>query len=1234
MSSEPSTKGPERSVQIGKYTVLVHLATGGMGAVYKAYDTETKRDVALKVLTPELASNPLMIERFRREAKHALKLRHENIVELLDFEQAGGQYFLVMEFIEGLDLHEYVERKGMLDPEEALRIIVQATKALDHAHRNGIVHRDIKPSNFLVTRKKGRLVVKMTDFGLSREANAEEFRVTRAGTTVGTVDYISPEQARDSGQADIRSDLYSLGCTWHHLLSGKAPFPEGGLAERLHKHLNVEPPDVRLLNPRASRATAAVLRRLLAKRPADRYQTPEDLLKDLVTLKDGGSPTGRRALQLGLLNDDGDASASAHARTAVVPSAKTKAAKSSPRRSPGGKAKTSDPARRRPVSRARLWYILGGVAAALLVAAAVGLALATRPHSSSSNTDQASHYSAPPVAPVGNLPPPDPREVRPPDQPPPDQPPDKPSAKPRWPALDPTATPVDAVALRNEVEAPWAALAAPPTDAAVLHVARASAAGQAPAYPSLAAAAAAAPPDKPVVLEIDDDGPLFETSTAFADRKVTICAGRGFRPLLVWDAPRTLEERRRKGPGKADDGRPPAFLSIERGALRLENLDVVFKQPESVPGGLALLDVRDGDLTAERCTFSLAGKPREGTVLARVRGTRPESGRCRFTHCVARGPALIALDLDDAAGAVLFDHSLVVGGEPALLQVRAGDSRPLSLAVVRSTLVCGRTLLSVQRAAESDRRPTLQWLGWDSLLSRSNDQPGGDMVSVAAGDGVNTTGVKWRAYNCLYSGWQNLLTGPETLAGTDTAKWRAHWERSEGDSAIHDAWPVYNEDPSVLPASSYRTADTLVGFAATAAPDGPLGCDLAELPPTRDNWPSLTVESFVVPPVDAITDDAAPAVQPAVDGLYHGGPVDFARTPDVGAFLSDLGRKKLLAPRVVLLLSGTGEHPIAPFRLQRCTLVLHADAPPEGAAPLTLTWGGQGSIGQEGLIEIENGGLEMTNIAVKLADFPRAATPAYLLKVHGDLKLFRCRLEGPLQNAADPYRAVVFLQGSGDPTATAACAAAINESVLLSGRDDVVLRGVGVRLLLRQSVLVAGDDALHLVPGLDGANRANVQCVLERSTLAARRTILRLEDAAGSAEAPPVDPPVVRSRECAYLDPFGDKTAPPEMLASEKSALAHGLLVWQGDGDAFGKRLTFPDKEGGRAAWTRLWGSYGDRRPAADVPPLTKPFEAPPWPLDRLALSKPKGPMGSDKRAAGADLGLLGLVKKTAKPSH
>ena len=478
MPSEPSTKGPQRSVQIGKYTVLVHLATGGMGAVYKAYDTEAKREVALKVLTPELAAMPVMIERFRREAKHALKLRHENIVELFEFGETGGVYYLAMEFIEGVDLQEYVVRKGMLDPEEALRIILQAAKALDHAHRQGIVHRDVKPSNFLVMRNpKGKLLVKMTDLGLSRETNAEEFRVTRAGTTVGTVDYISPEQARDSGAADIRSDLYSLGCTWYHLLAGTAVFPDGGLAERLNKHLNVEPPDVRRANPRVSRATSAVPRRLLAKRPADRYQTPAELLRDLVALKNGGAPTGRRAVLLGLLDDEGEDSAAA-IRTTVLPAARTRMDRGGPRRSSAGNKGKTDPARRRPASRARLWYVLGGVAAALLVAAGLALALLPRPQSSAANSDQASHDVPPPPVPPPATPTP-PQDVKPPQphspvNPSSDMPPDQPPPdKPHLPVLDPTAAPVDAVALRKEVEAPWAALPARPADAPVFHVARA-----------------------------------------------------------------------------------------------------------------------------------------------------------------------------------------------------------------------------------------------------------------------------------------------------------------------------------------------------------------------------------------------------------------------------------------------------------------------------------------------------------------------------------------------------------------------------------------------------------------------------------------------------------------------------------------------------------------------------------------------------------------------------------------
>ncbi len=281
--------------QIGKYEVLAHLATGGMGVVYKARDLELGRVVALKVLSSEVSTHPNLIERFRREARHAARLRHKNIVTLYEFGQADGHWFLAMEFVEGVDLETYVVRKGQLSPEEVRRFLKQAARALEHASRMGIIHRDIKPANFLLTREEGRPVVKLLDFGLAQAEDETQARLTRDGSTVGTVDYLSPEQARDSSAADIRSDIYSLGCTCYHLLAGHPPFPEGGLGERIYKHMLADPPDLRLLNPRVSDSLWAILSKMLAKESEERYQTPAELLEALDAARRGISlaPPGR-----------------------------------------------------------------------------------------------------------------------------------------------------------------------------------------------------------------------------------------------------------------------------------------------------------------------------------------------------------------------------------------------------------------------------------------------------------------------------------------------------------------------------------------------------------------------------------------------------------------------------------------------------------------------------------------------------------------------------------------------------------------------------------------------------------------------------------------------------------------------------------------------------------------------------------------------------------------------------
>jgi serine/threonine-protein kinase len=253
-----------------------------MSVVYRAKDAETGREVALKVMLPELTTKPNLVERFRREGRLGGKLQHEHIVRVYESGERFGLRFMALEFVEGIDLDYYVDQKGKLDIEEAGRVVLQAVRALGHMHEKGVVHRDIKPANFIVIQKNGKPAIKLIDLGLARDNNDEEMKIARAGTTLGTVDYMAPEQARDSNSADIRSDIYSLGCTWYHLLAGRPPFPDGELGDRISQHAEAEPPDVRQFNPNVTVAMIKVLQRMMAKDPTCRYQTPAELLREMV----------------------------------------------------------------------------------------------------------------------------------------------------------------------------------------------------------------------------------------------------------------------------------------------------------------------------------------------------------------------------------------------------------------------------------------------------------------------------------------------------------------------------------------------------------------------------------------------------------------------------------------------------------------------------------------------------------------------------------------------------------------------------------------------------------------------------------------------------------------------------------------------------------------------------------------------------------------------------------------
>jgi serine/threonine protein kinase len=285
---------------LGPYLLLQRLGEGGAGQVFKAYHQTMSRLVALKIIRQELLNDDEVVARFRREFQVLSRLNHPNVVHAYDAGAAGTGHFLAMEYVEGTDLAKLVKQCGPLPVMQACAYVRQAALGLQHAHEKGLVHRDIKPHNLIMSLREGR--IKVADLGLARLAQAATGEMTAAlasgrtagtltppGTVMmGTADYLAPEQALEFHKADIRADIYSLGCTLWYLLVGQPPFPADTLAEKLLSHQTKEPPAIKKLRPDVPTSLASVLQRMLEKRPQDRYQTPADVAAALATFVRSG----------------------------------------------------------------------------------------------------------------------------------------------------------------------------------------------------------------------------------------------------------------------------------------------------------------------------------------------------------------------------------------------------------------------------------------------------------------------------------------------------------------------------------------------------------------------------------------------------------------------------------------------------------------------------------------------------------------------------------------------------------------------------------------------------------------------------------------------------------------------------------------------------------------------------------------------------------------------------------
>ncbi|MBN2021251.1 MAG: serine/threonine protein kinase [Pirellulales bacterium] len=685
--------------RLGPYEVVEYVGGGGMGHVYRALDPQLSRIVALKVLAWEQTADAETLQRFRNEARSAARLDHESFARVYGMGEDNGLSYLVFEFVEGTTIRKLVEQRGPLPLGEAIVYTLQVADALAHAASRNVVHRDIKPSNVLVT-KDGR--AKVIDLGLARvrDENNGSSDLTASGVTLGTFDYISPEQARDPRGADVRSDIYSLGCTFFYMLVGQPPFPEGTVLQKLLQHQGDEPPDVRRLRPELPVEVIPILQKMLAKNPADRFQTPGELVERLQNL---ASQLGLRQVgparyvwtaparpRASFLQPHLPWMASVAALLGIVllldflwsapaPPGEQPAALAAPAKQPAAhRAADAEPAKSvKPP---------GDSTVAQPAAPAVPNPAVAEPPKGTANG------AAPAVDPPSPATPP--AAISPGDLPgavggnSPSQssllsPLDYDSVWPMPLDADALGSAMSALALPPAPLPDEAAPTGPSTGVLIVGAPR----GGSRHFPSLAAALGAAAPGD--VVELRYSGHRVEKPTTLPNAKLTIRGAQGFRPVVVFQ------------PDEPDPVKcPRAMLALTGSELSLVNVAFELDIPRGVPADhWTLLELGRGEsLHLEKCSLTIRDAYPRQTSFLRVRApaggavaglaaaaTAGPAARIDLVDCIVRGDAVV-VDTDPLQPVHLtWTNGLLSTGE-RLLWARGGDQTPPSGETIQLSL--------------------------------------------------------------------------------------------------------------------------------------------------------------------------------------------------------------------------------------------------------------------------------------------------------------------------------------------------------------------------------------------------------------------------------------------------------------------------------------------------------------------------------------------------------------------
>jgi serine/threonine-protein kinase len=1055
--------------QLGRYTIIKKLGQGGMGTVFLANDTQLRRQVALKVLPKEKAENPTLVKRFKAEAQAAAALKHDNIVAIHDAGEADGLLYIALEFVDGTDAHTIVAKRGPMPAKRAMDIIRQTALALQHAYQQKIVHRDIKPSNLLI-RKDG--LVKLADMGLARSVDESlETNITRAGTTVGTVDYMSPEQARNSKAADIRSDMYSLGATWFHLLTGHAPFPEGSMLNKLNAHSGGPRPDVRDENDSVSENVSVMIKRLMAIKPEDRYQNPSELIEDLDNENLTRGPMSLKDLAALAEEDDADDSVNEPKATYKKPAAQEAKQLAAPTQElPVQKLPTAQTASTGGINLGAL-KTLGIGAAVIAVLAALGyiasqyggaVGPSTTPGSNpfDRSTDTTAATSSSTNVASGDD-----------KKPKPATPGTQKGPKPigtndvaKTTTTKPNATvPVTAGAFYFPPIAPlgrdgevkhlpeWIAEAGAPAAASLKRVA----VGGGPSGFEQVATLEQALKDLPAgggVVELVTDGPYFLSPTQLTNRAtIVLRAANGTTPVVVL---------------VADPDQPyDALLQVTNGALTLEGLQVLVDARQFANADpLTLISVRSGDFAAVRCAFTLLGR-RPGKTFAfaadgRVQRADPKQTshpRLLVRDTVVRGEGLGGFNLDQTQTDLVASRCVFATGAAPLVHLTnreppVDETPPPKPAVggAKSTASAPnapdekkpggpKSLKPASSGATTKSAPVslarrLRFLSCTLLTSGTAFElaPGADVakpptteILIANSVLAGVSAPQAAPVLLALPGWQQALLPANDQSPYPNLQWQIEssvvcgWqklilEEPGATKIVRDgaAWKEIWRNQALLDPSQFQTASwpktAPADLAALSANDLGLPTELG-LKASDGQTPGCPLTDFATPtPLTLARADAlTDRARYPIAGIE---PFVAVKTIDVDAGTQDLGKVLGLGDwpsGTLVIVSGQGPAEMTPVEVKNKSLRIEFRH--TGEAP--LVFGPRKSTKSdkdEAMFVVENGSLELVDGQFRFPNTSSSPMPGHFLSVHdGNFALRRCQVFGQTLDGTSGFQGLI-----------------------------------------------------------------------------------------------------------------------------------------------------------------------------------------------------------------------------------